>query len=53
MQISAADLHEIGVVESTGDVTSDVTRCLAAGIAIPPYSARRKALIRSKRYGGS
>jgi hypothetical protein len=49
-KISTANLHQIGVKESNGDVTSDPTRSLAAEIDVLPVSAKEKPLIAPKPY---
>jgi hypothetical protein len=50
MQNFRADVYQIAVKESIGDVTSGLARSLAAEIVFPPFSAIRKALKTSKRY---
>jgi hypothetical protein len=49
IQIEKTDIYQIGVKESTGDVTTGLARPLAAAIVFPPFAAITKALITSKR----
>jgi hypothetical protein len=50
MQNSKADLYQIRVKESIGDVISGLARSLTVEIVFAPFSAIRKTLVTSKRY---
>jgi hypothetical protein len=46
---SKADLYQIGLKDSSGDVTCGLTHSLAAEIVFSPFPATIKALLTSKR----